>query len=335
MVNIYILATGNLASPWTRNSTYDGRYVRCAGSGHGTTSGNANHTHTTTAASSGSATSTYTVYTSGVSALKNHSHSISSSSTGSSDNDPLYYTLSLWYMDASVWEATVRCFPAGAVVLSTATISYSGFSRLTACDTCLIKLGNPGSSGGRSTHTDHTVSAPLADTSSAQSVDYAAVWSVPIVVNASHNHTAEAASVSSSTIIPAYVQTRFYYTTAETDAAPQNIVCFFDGAPSANWSQQSAWNDYFPLSGNTDPSTAGADSHDHNDVAGTSTAYSSGLYGTKAYGGDTGVIVRQNHTHAFAAIPIESSSHLPLYVQLVPYKLEVDIYVRSGRPLMW
>ena len=172
MTYMYVLADGTLPSPWARVTTWDGRYVRCASSGFGSVGGASTHRHLTVATNSGGAGQLSSSGANQTSGLGQHTHSINATYTSYSDNNPYYYTLSLWRMDASTWEASYRCFPAGAVVLSTGSISATGFARFTSADNRLVQLADPNSSGGRADHTDHTIDLILENNSATVSVDY-------------------------------------------------------------------------------------------------------------------------------------------------------------------
>ncbi|HNR58397.1 MAG TPA: hypothetical protein PKJ51_08065, partial [Methanothrix sp.] len=221
MVYLYVLATGTLPSPWSRVTSYDGRYLRCASSGFGTTGGAESHRHPTVACNSGTASGgdSYGEYSGSMAA---HSHPVPVTYTGYSNNDPSFYTLSLWRMDATTWESSYRYFPAGVVVASTTTVSATGFSRFTSADDRLIKLADPGSSGGRSTHADHTLSGSLTAVAPGRSAGYPYYHYCGLLK--SHSHTYSVSTLTQNTILPARVTTRLYVTTAQTDHAPANIV---------------------------------------------------------------------------------------------------------------
>lgn len=321
MANIYVLATANLTSPWTRQSSYDGRYLRC----HSTslsTGGNSTHTHNTVNSTSGS--TSVNLKPSPAGGMNQHTHNVSPVATSASNNDPVYYTLSLWYMNSTTWETTVGCFQANTVVLSNNSISVSGFSRFTSADNKFIVLGNPGSSGGRTTHTDHTFTATL-DSMTPPNGGQASGCSWGAANNVTHSHTWSAASVPSADLQPARAKTRLYYTTTETDSAPAGIVCFFDGAPSAKWTSLS-WNDRYIMSADTNPTLEGSNSHGHSATGGTSTDFSTPWNCT----GSSGCcVVTVNHNHT-VSIECGSSDHSPLYVTLTPYYLNTTIYPPKG-----
>ena len=323
MTYMYVLADGTLPSPWARVTTWDGRYVRCASSGFGSVGGASTHRHLTVATNSGGAGQLSSSGVSGLGRLANHTHSINATYTSYSDNNPYYYTLSLWRMDASTWEASYRCFPAGAVVLSTGSISATGFARFTSADNRLVQLADPNSSGGRADHTDHTIDLILENNSATVSVDYGGNTTPYLTLASSHNHTGSVGSLSSSSVLPARVLTRFYKATSSTVLAPANIVCFFDDTPSSNWELITGWAGYFPMSSDSDPSATGSDTHGHDNASGTSSNKSLST-DNRAFSSGTS-FVSSTHNHSFS-VSIGSTDHIPLYVDLVPYRLKTTVY---------
>lgn len=317
MAYMYVLALGSLPSPWTRVTTYDSRYVRFGTSGFGGVGGDLQHRHVTIATNSGANTVTtsgepisyYNCYV-----VPDHSHPISAVNTGYSNNDPLYYTLALWRMDASTWEASYRSFPANVVVLSYTAVSATGFSRFTSADGRLIKLGDPNSSGGRSTHNDHSVSVTLDTVNAPSSVLFRGGAGT-----IGHSHTYDTSTVPAGTSFPLHLKTRLYYTTAQTVLAPAGIVCFFDGTPSANWTAVD-WGTRFVMSYDSNP-TNGGDVHNHNGISGTSTSYDGA--GDGRYSGAS--ICDRPHDHA-VNLNTTSVEPIPLYVTLVPYRLTTTLY---------
>lgn len=314
MTNIYVLATGALPSPWTRVTTWDGRYLRCSSS-HGT-GGATQHRHLTVQTTSGTpgVQQKSTTYSGGMAV---HTHNIPPSYTGYSDNDPLYYTLALWSMNATTWETTQRYFPTNVVVLSTNTLSATNFSRYSAPDGRLIKLGDPGSTGGRSVHDEHTINATLEATTPP---DLSASGCCSGPGNVNHSHTFTASEVPENGLLPARVKTRLYRVTSDTDRAPAGVVCFFDAAPSSNWDFVN-WNDRFIMSYDCDPTNEGLDNHGHDAVSGTSSSFydlSSAHYISAA------TLVVNSHDHP-VAIECGEANHVPSYVTLLPYQLNTTL----------
>jgi len=323
MTNIYVFYKGNTApSGWTRTTTYDGKYARC-GSTHGTTSGNATHTHTLSSYTVGTC-GVRTIYTGMVNfAVAHADHSLSLSSCGTENNDPPYYTLSLIYMDESTFVNSTKAFPADVIVASRASISHSNFTRETALDSKFIKLGDYGSTGGRTATTaGHSCSFTLGSYTpgSVQSSD-PFVGSLGSWKSAAHTHTCSGTS-NTATTLPKKVATRLYRTTATTSSIPVDIVCFFDGTPSSIWtSLASSWAGCCIYGADSNPTIDGSDTHTHNNLSMTSSA------GGTNNAADTVQVVDaciSAHTHSVSAT-LSSGNHLPPSVDLVPYYLNTQI----------
>ena len=327
---MYVLADGTLPSPWALVTTWNGRYLRCGSSvgQHGSVGGVIQHRHLTKATTSGSCSGLIPHW--GYGATFVHSHSIPAVYTGYSNNDPLYRTLSLWRIDYSVWESTWRSFPKNAIVLSYSSISAAGLGRWSAGDGRLVLLGTPGSNGGRSTHTDHTLTATLSPGGAGgQGGDPAGGGAS----DETHSHTFSATEVPSNTLMPARVMTRFYVATDTTDRAPAGVVCFFDSAPSANWALVSEWAGRFPMSFDSDPVTEGLDSHGHSAVSGSSSNHSTND-GAQTYFAGSATMANRTHNHT-VSIEADQADHLPEYVHLCPYRLTVTLYKQSTVPKTW
>lgn len=331
MTNIYVLAVSDLPAPWTRIETYDGKYLRTTTTtaSHGSTGGASQHRHNIPAGTSGNGTYLNTASASKLAWMPIHSHSTSQTYSSYSNNDPLYRTYSLWRMDLTTWETSYGTFPVGCILLATATVSCTGMSRYSDGDGKLIKLGTPGSTGGRSTHTDHTATITLNTYSGSGSTAYG--FSQGAVAE-SHGHTATLSSTSSSTVMPARVQTRMYQVTGSTPYTPPNVVCFFDDTPSANWTS-CGWSGRFIEGADSAPTNTGSDSHDHTSGALTSSPYVAAATG-EVYGSNP----RQttvSHTHPFTPT-IDSESHVPEYVYLCTYYLNTTIYPpKKKAPMFW
>lgn len=253
-----------------------------------------------------------------------HTHT-TSVSIGSANNDPPYYTLSLIRIDASVWLSSVRSLPPNAVVASDRAISWNELSRFTPADNRLVKLGSPGSTGGSSTH-NHSFSGTLAaykscntpygNTDEPETVDYADCMS--------HSHTISG-SLSSADLTPSYVRTRLYQVTTQTIKVPARVVCFFDGTPPAPFSVITGWDNRILSSGDVNPTTGGADSHNHGSVGVYSTYYDLYTYDSYVYCGNEPWSSVPNHRH-YVSFSVSSSDHTPPYVYLVPAYLTQDVW---------
>ena len=331
MVNMYVL--GLASSPpsgWTAVTTYNGRYVRftTSTSQHGATGGADQHRHLSAATTSGDSSSVGGAGEFFI-VLAAHTHSIPSAYSSYSNNDPSYYTYALWRIDLATWEANIRRFPANTVVLAKAPISCTGMSRFSNGDGRLIKLGSPGSTGGRTTHTDHSCTVTL-ESKSAQTQVSMSRWDINLPANKDHGHTATVNSVPSNTVLPKRVSMRFYRVTSETDKAPKDVVCFFDGTPTSNWTSL-GYGDVFPICEDDSLTVSGSDEHGHAGASATSSSYS---ITTHAYQSGSTPYPTPSHTHP-ATITLTSTNHVPLYVSLCPYYLNTTLYWKVTRTKTW
>jgi len=247
--------------------------------------------------------------------MNTHSHGVSASGDAQ-NNDPSYYTLSLIYMDLTEWELSERRIPQNAVVLSEASLAaWTEVARLSAPDGKLIKLGSPGSTGGRETH-QHTASGSLAAMSALLSQMYYYEGEDPVeyAANASHSHTFSFSSAA-KTIKPARIQTRLYYAIATTLKAEAGIIAFVDAAPSANWSSVN-WNGNLVESANSNPTQTGSNDHDHQSLSGASSSYTNAQYTE----GVLNLAAYDAHLHT-VTVDLQSTSNEPQYVYLYPVKL--------------
>ncbi len=245
-----------------------------------------------------------------------HTHTLTFTITAA-NNNPSYYQYEVIYCDLTTWETTDRTLPAGAVVLSDTSLSWSALTRETAPDSKLIKLGTFGSTGGQDNH-NHPVSVSLASTNPSVSgipySDYSSVGS------ANHSHTGSL-TTSDKSIKPARIQTRLYSVTQATDRIEAGVIAFVDGTPSSNWTVLS-WNDNFIESANQNAVATGVSSHDHINLSLTSSTYTKS---TSSTGGMNNSVACNNHTHN-VTFSLDSQAHLPPYVYLYPVKLNTTLY---------
>ncbi len=285
MPNLYAFYKENTApSGWERVTTYDGKYARCgnAVAQHGTTAGNSSHVHALSTYTIGNSTSVSWVTGSDSGYMSVHAgHTLSLSSCSSENNDPPYYTLTLIRIDASTFESSVKVFPPGVVVASTAAISHADFTRDTDLDNRFVKLGDYGSTGGRATSNGHSCSFNLSSYTPSSFTGNSYSLSSRGSNRAAHTHTFSG-TTDTRTTLPKKVTTRIYTTNKTTTSIPVNIVCFFDGTPSSMWTAITDWNDCCIYGGDSNPAVDGSDTHSHGDLSGTSSSYTDGAYD---YGG--------------------------------------------------
>lgn len=229
--NIYFLwKTGGTApSGYTKATTWNGKYLKLTNSSanHGVTGGSLTHDHPLSGFSCGGTGGDLCTAGGGSNVASDHNHGLYSAS-GPTNNDPTYLTYELLSIDLATWEAGIKCFPAGSVLLSASSLaSWSEVSRETSLDGRLIKIDTAGGSGGRTT-ANHAITITTT-TNSETSVGFGAgqYYGVPH----DHNHTGSF-TTDSQTTKPQRIQTRVYSCPSITSKAMAGAICFVDGTPT-------------------------------------------------------------------------------------------------------
>jgi hypothetical protein len=263
---------------------------------------------------------------------KTHNNHSTTPSTTSANNDPPYYTYDLIYMDLAAWEASVKCLPINAVVLSDTALTWSEVTRDADADGKIVQIATAGSTGGTSTR-NHTAVCSLG--SGGDGV--AAYWDVssgdppvPVSTDAriyeTHTHGAGSSATDAATTIPYHVVTRLYKATVQTTKALTGMIAFVDGDPGSKWDALSgSWTNAYIMGGDQDAAFTGASTHAHANVAFNSGSYY-GAGGGKVYtytGGDVAIVVG-GHTH-YLTLSLATTNHEPLNVKLYPVKLNTTL----------
>jgi len=332
MTNIILPWPGGVPeAPWQKVVGLNGRHIRCtATAGQALGLGGAlQHEHPVINFLLGYGTNVSAEYESGSNVfMQRHNNHTRGTTTGlTATNDPYYQEFELIYMDYLTWEAQVRRFPTGSLLLSEAVLDWAEVQRYASPDGRLMKMGaSPGSQGGRGT-IGHSVTVAL---NSAMGPTFAALMGTPSTTvnrDQDHPHPAGAAAVSSeASAMPARVQTRFYQCLAQTAKALQGSICFFDGQPSALWSIMSGWDGRFIESANSNATLTGTSIHGHNGLSGTSGAGASWIRSLKKqWPIGSNYFSLPNHTHPWT-LDLQAVSHEPEYVNLVAAKLLQTLY---------
>lgn len=323
MTNIYIFwkESGDPPAPWTR-LTRSSRYIRFASStgDHWTDIGSATHTHSIGSFTCSTAISScYMLFGSyGTSTMAYHTHAQGTTNVVSANNLPPGYALDIIYMDMDQWKVTCK-FPSGSVVMSNGTLVDAELARFTAADGKYIYNDAPGSTKGTATHT-HTVSGTTSSTTPSNVSGNAG--GLMGDKNQTHSHTFSITS-SSGTTLPASLTTRLYYALQETSKALAGIVVFVDGSTDANWSILTGWAGTNLVSGDSNPTLAGSDSHTQ-----TFSGYTSHFNPNGADQGEDDNAI-DDHYHPISG-SLSSSSHVPQSKYMVPAVLLNTLYSRSS-----
>lgn len=328
MVYMYVFwnGSGDPPAPWSKIATWDGRYLQVhsdTGSA-GSTGGSSTHTHNGSASCGNSTTDPAKSGTSTKMAV--HTHTISSLSVGSASIDPTYYTLSIIRVDATTWVSSIRSLPQNACVASTAYISWSELSLLSAALERYIKLSSTtGSTGGSLSHS-HSVSGGT-DASGTATFSAAPSSSNYAGVNEqSHTHTFS--GTVNHSILPSRVKTRLYVVnTSSTTKVPANTVCFFDGSPPSPFQVITSWDGRLIYCADSDPVMDGSSTHGSGTTSFTSSAgpIDNSLISITS---PTTTITSRGHTHQIS-VSLDAADNTPPYARLVPAYLPQDVYLWS------
>jgi hypothetical protein len=328
MTRLYVLGEhASPPSPWTNETGYSTKYIRMCGTPGETTNLGGQSTHTHTIASSSVGYSDGSIGTANYGATwwfcAHNNHSVSATFS-SVNNTPAYYDYALWSTELTQWETSERRFPAGAVVLSDATISDDELARATSADGKLIRIGTPGGSGGDADGLhNHSVSSGSLSSidSSTQSPAYIDMYP-PSKPPSGHSHTFSGSS-SNATLLPARVQTRLYRAASQTTKAKAGVICFVDGTTSGNWVAVS-WAGNCIESVNSNATITGADTHNQT-YSGTSSSFTQGSTVGISYLLPGPGACADPHSHS-VSITSSTESHVPPYVSLYPVKLVNTLY---------
>jgi hypothetical protein len=332
--------SGNPPSPWSKVATYDGKYVRSTSNVANalTTGGALTHNHSLGTGHTISTTNDRTdIYSTvgtviAMSYSAGHNHAIGTVAPSLANNAPAYYDFSLISIGLAEFMTSQKKLPKGAVVASNAAISTTGYSRVTATDGKLIRLGpTPGVNSSTTTHT-HGFAGALSDyTSSSNQTRSGALACSVKSADYKHSHGVSALSTSSATLMPARIQTRLYEVTSDPYnlEVPVDSVLFVDGALTGytdTFETLADWNNRFIESANSIPTQTGSDVHNHgSSVSGTSDDSGLALYNAD-YSFSGIKAINKPHTHSLSLVlDATDVDHKPSYVYLAAVRVKAAI----------
>lgn len=330
MTNLYVFwrKTTDPPSPWTR-LTRTNQYLRFNGTpgNHWTQTGAATHTHPSVsgfslgdAVFSGSWNDIDGYSTPLENVIGPHTNHASSGSysTNANNNNPSGLGLDIIYTDLPTWEAGIKCFPQGSVVLSNGVLVDAALSRYSAADGKFIYHGEPEVAVGTSTPQQHSVSGSLGSATGLSSVQaYSGVHNAGDR-SISHSHTF-AVDSEAKYVEPRSLVTRLYEATKKTSRALRDTVVFVDGNVGSNWEILTGWAGGSLKGGNSDPTLAGSDTHTQTFSGSSSTRNTENYFRRKS---DALVKVTgyDNHYHV-ASGTLDAVSHVPSSRLIVPARL--------------
>lgn len=317
MILFWDPANGAAPSGWSVLTSYDGRFIRGESAANATTTGGT-ATHTPTISSHTMSTGTSGRLGGSTNSVSSyaHTHTLTNPTIGSASNLPAFRSMQLIAYDNGI----PTTIPANAIAMFDASpgMPGSGWTRVTAQDTRLIRANTTVATGGSDTHT-HTVTWAALGAASGTIATGANTNNQGATTT--HTHTAPAASNSDSQAnLPPYVHTVFASANSEI-AIPTGMIAMFDGAPSGLYDVISESGDpYYQkfIRGNTAANagtTGGSSTHSHAaTTSGVSGAPSATARGTASAGT---VAAGNSHTHTSTANYNANTDNTPEYVNLV------------------
>lgn len=331
MTNLYVfwrLATDPPA-PWTR-LTRTNQYLRCNATpaNHWTQTGATTHVHPTVSGFAvgnsvhAGAASTHTGSAlDDIMGIHNDHTAPGSYSISSNNNNPPGLGLDIIYMDLSTWEAEVRSFPEGAVIMSNGALVDAALERYSTADGKYIYHGEPEVSVGTSTPQSHTVAGTTGVT---YGVSYVIASMAQTNVgdrSLTHSHTFSIAS-ESKYVEPRNLVTRLYRALKDTSRALAGSVVFVDGSVGANWEILTGWAGGNLKGGDSDPTLSGSDTHTQT-FSGNSSTYDGPNAFDNRYTPDR--TCYSSHYHTISGT-LDEANHVPSSRLIVPARLLSTVY---------
>jgi len=305
--------TSSAPGGWSYVSTYNSRYIR-GNSTYSGTSGNSTHTHTVSDVTVGTPAETAKELGLTQALATGHAHSTTNPTVGSGSNNPAYAYFTLWKYDSGV-PTTV---PQNAYALFDADPGGS-WVRYATADSRLIKLSSAQGTGGSDTHT-HSLTWQALGFASGTLLSVNTSQLSPYSSQDKHTHTAPSATTSDPyTSVPQYTTTIIYeQTNATSQVVPYGMMAMFDATPPDGWTVVSGvGNDYYQrfVQGNvTEGTQAGSNTHS---MADETSGNSGGPSATNTRGAKGSGVASGDHTHTQTASFSPSTSHVPLYVDVI------------------
>jgi hypothetical protein len=315
-------AFGSTPSGWSVITTFDGKFPRGDTiANYGTTGGaGAPYTPTTASVTVGAPSvlangngNNATVSTS------THTHPAPTVTIGSDSNGdlPAYRSLELIKYGSGI----PNVIPGGAIAMfdTNSPSVPSGFTRLSAQDTQMIRVNSSVATGGSDTETNSVTIGAIANSASAGSSTGTGAGA-PLAETVHANSAPAAGNTTATSTLPPYVVPLLAQANADYPTIPVGMVAMFDGDPSTGWVVLSgtggAYNQQFLRPDSTSSLTsAGATTHTPPTYTATSgTVTTTSTHNSKNNGGFTNA--DQSHTHDIT-VTFNSVSNLPPYFNVV------------------
>lgn len=260
--------------------------------------------------------------------MTTHTHSITDSSDTNGNNNPIGFGLDIIYMDLATWESTTVSFPEGTILMSNGVLIDANLERYSIADGKFIVHATPESVVGTTTPHSHTISGStgFSDGSGGALAGYG---SDGRDIAKSHTHSFSFLS-EAKYVEPKKLMTRLYKVLSATSIAVAGTVVFVDGSVSENWEILSDWHDGNLQAYDSNPTLTGSDTHSHT-LSGNTNSYNGPNYlSFHTYLNQTAY---DSHYHPITG-DLDSVSHIPLSVKIVPAKLLYDLQKNKERVIV-
>lgn len=313
---------GSTPTGWTVVTTYDGRFPRGETPGNFGVTGGATSAQTPT-------TNTITVgapsiFTTGVGnnlavADGAHAHGNPTVTVGADSNAeiPAFRSYQLIKFNTGI----PTSIPAGAIVMfDTSSTLPTGFTRISANDSRVVRVDSTVATGGSDTETNTVAISALPASGSVPGATNNT--NTTPVATPTHGHLAPAnGSTTAVSTLPPYVEPLLAQANATTATIPDSLTAMFDGDPGVGWAIQSNsggtyYQQFIRPAATPNLTSQGSTTHTAPTYAVQSGASdTASAVNTKTNGGGTGAAL-QTHTHLIT-VTFNSVTSIPGYFNVV------------------
>ncbi|MEM7826879.1 MAG: DUF2341 domain-containing protein [Candidatus Aenigmatarchaeota archaeon] len=300
-----LLSNFGCPSGWTRNSDFDGRFIRGSGT-YGAFGGSETHSHimsgiTSTSSSIASTKDSGTSYYAFSFPDPMHVHNYNVT-TSSESNIPPYLTLILC-------SSSNLIIPSNLITVFDSSTLPLGWTRFSDLDNKFPRVSSTTGEAGGSENHNHTYLGNTSEPSPIFILKGRYTFSLP---STTHTHSFTG-TTSSASHLPPYLNMVFAQSTT-TVYPTQGMILMFTSMPPLGWTYFSELNGRFPRGSDTYGGVGGSETHVHS--YSSQTSLSSGL--TTAYYGYSYPFTYPTTSHIHNLTGTTSSaSHLPPYMTVI------------------
>ena len=311
--NFLTFADASCSNGWTRDSSFDGKFIY-GSSTYGTTGGTAgshNHGGSLPSSMSGNAYEVGVDNGSNNHCVSNTSHSHTLSGTiASADSTPSYLS-------------TIMCYKSNLTTLNNLVLlsdssTPSGWTRISALDSKFpYGSSSYGTTGGNSTHQHSVSSVTIGNASANYSCPnfFDSVTYNSYVPDYLHTHSTNS-STNSVSNFPPYIRLLYVKAPSSLTTLDQQLILMASAVPPLGWTQYSTANDRFIMGNSTvNTSTLGSATHDSVFTSGAVNT----TYSVQAYYED--FLIGDSHNHNVSLV----ATNIPPYKTVINIKRKASV----------